>query len=547
MKGRTGSEQTAPPFDKNSEDPRYQALEVLYEVEMCGEPVLDWDELSEDKLPKARRIVRGVAAENHRIDAIIEKAAQDWKATRMPPIDLAILRMAVYELLHHSRTPVAVVISEAVRIAGEFSTEHSSRFVNGVLATVAGWIRPDHDAEAVLQRKSPFAARRRRRATAGLLVTADGEVFGGWSVGSRGTTVGEVVLNTAMSGYQEVFTDPSYAGQIVVMTAPHIGNYGVTDLDSQAPRPAAAGVVMRSYSHRFSSWRAEGDLSDFLTGQGMVAVTGIDTRRLTRHIRERGAMPAAMGTGLSAADLADMASSAPAMAGQDLASAVSTAASYTVGAKGAARGKVVAIDLGIKRDILDQLTSRGLDVEVMPCSVSAAEVMKARPDGVFLSNGPGDPEPLRTVITTLRGILGKIPVFGICLGQQVMGLALGAATYKLPFGHHGGNHPVRRLGDGKVEITSQNHGFAVDLWSLSEHPAPPRKGLVTPRLLPAEVASDFGVVVPTHQNLNDGTLEGLECRDVSAFSVQYHPEAAPGPRDALGLFDDFLRLMDRGV
>lgn len=547
MKGPTGSGETAPPFHETADDPRHQALEVLYEVDMSGEPAVDWDELSEDKLPKARRIVRGVAAESHRIDAIIEKAARDWKAARMPPIDLAVLRMGVYELRHHTRTPVAVIISEAVRIAGKFSTEHSSRFVNGVLATAAAWIRPEHGTPAVGGRESPFGARRRRRTTAGLLVTADGEVFRGWSVGAAGTTVGEVVFNTAMSGYQEVFTDPSYAGQIVVMTAPHIGNYGVTDRDSQAPRPAAAGVVMRSYSHRYSSWRAEGDLSDFLSDQGIVAVTGIDTRRLTRHIRDQGAMPAAMGDSTSAAELAGMAASAPVMVGQDLASEVSTAQSYTVGAAGPARGRVVAIDLGIKRDILDQLAARGLDVEVMPSRVSATEIMECRPDGVFLSNGPGDPEPLHTVISTLRGILGKTPVFGICLGQQVMGLALGANTYKLPFGHHGGNHPVRRLGDGKVEITSQNHGFAVDLWSLAERPAPPREGLVTPRLLPTEVESDFGAVVPTHQNLNDGTLEGLECRDVPAFSVQYHPEAAPGPRDALGLFDDFLRLMDRGV
>lgn len=546
MKGQPGSEETAPPFFGSRHDPRHQALEVLYGMDMSGGSATELGELLADKLPKARRIVRGVAADTDRIDAIIERAAQDWKATRMPPIDLAILRMAVYELRRHSRTTVAVIISEAVRIAGEFSTAHSSRFVNGVLGTVAGWIRPVHDAPAA-QAAGPFGVRRRRRSTAGLLVTADGEVFRGWSVGSSGTTVGEVVFNTAMSGYQEVFTDPSYAGQIVVMTAPHIGNYGVTDLDSQAGRPAAAGVVMRSYSHRYSSWRAEGDLSDFLSDHGMVAVSGIDTRRLTRHIRERGAMPAAMGDGVSAAELADMAASAPKMVGQDLASGVSTAGSYTVGAHGSSRGKVVAIDLGIKRDILDQMAGRGLDVEVVPSGVSAAQILEYRPDGVFLSNGPGDPEPLETVITTLRGILGKTPVFGICLGQQVMGLALGAATYKMPFGHHGGNHPVRRLEDGRVEITSQNHGFSVDLWSLAGRPAPSRKGLVTSELLPPEVESEFGMVVPTHQNLNDGTLEGLECREVPAFSVQYHPEAAPGPRDAVGLFDDFVRLMDRGV
>ena len=551
MKGPSESEETAGPFlnlpDPLSEDPRYQALEVLYELDMSGEGPSDVEGLLDNKEPKTRRIVRGVMAEVDMIDAAVERAAPRWKSARMPAVDRAILRMAVYELRHLSRTPVAVIISEAVRIAGEFSTEHSSRFVNGVLATLADWIRPDPAPSASGAGRGPFSARRRRRVTPGLLVTADGEVFGGWSVGALGTTVGEVVFNTAMSGYQEVFTDPSYAGQVVVMTAPHIGNYGVTDLDSQAVAPAAAGVVMRSYSHRYSNWRAEGELSGFFTHHGMVAITGIDTRRLTRHIREQGAMPAAMGSGVTADELAEMAAAAPVMEGQDLASAVSTVQGYTVGAVGAARGKVAAIDLGIKRDIVDQLSERGLEVEVMPSRVTAAEVLATRPDGVFLSNGPGDPEPLGKVIETVRGLMGKVPVFGICLGQQVMGLALGARTYKLPFGHHGGNHPVRRLADGRVEITSQNHGFTVDLWSLTDHSAPTRKGLVTPGLLPDEVDSDFGVVVPTHQNLNDGTLEGMECREVPAFSVQYHPEAAPGPRDALGLFDDFLQLMDRGV
>ena len=463
----------------------------------------------------------------------------------MPAVDLTVLRMAVYELRHHSRTPVAVIISEAVRMAGEYSTERSGRFVNGVLATLAARIRPDEAARPVQTPSGSSASR--RRAEQALLVTADGEVFRGWSVGDSGATVGEVVFNTAMSGYQEVFTDPSYAGQIVVMTSPHIGNYGVTALDSQSGGPAAAGVVMRAYSRRYSSWRAEGDLSEFFAEHGLVAVAGIDTRRLTRHIRDRGAMPAAMGGGASLRELTEMAAAAPVMVGQDLASAVSTADSYTVSSSGATRGTVVAIDLGIKRDIVEHLTRRGLEVRVMPSGASASDILEAGPDGVFLSNGPGDPEPLKAAITTIRGILGKTPVFGICLGQQVLGLALGADTYKLPFGHHGGNHPVRRLSDGKVEITSQNHGFAVDLWSLSSGSAPARKGLVTPKLLPEVVESEFGAIVPTHQNLNDGTLEGMECRDIPAFAVQYHPEAAPGPRDAVGLFDEFLRLMDRGV
>ena len=238
---------------------------------------------------------------------------------------------------------------------------------------------------------------------------------------------------------------------------------------------------MRAYSRRYSSWRAEGDLSGFFREHGLVALAGIDTRRLTRHIRERGAMPAAMGGGASVRELTEMAAAAPVMTGQDLASAVSTADSYTVSPAGATRGRVVAIDLGIKRDILEHLTGRGLEVRVMPSGVRSSEILANEPDGVFLSNGPGDPEPLGSVITSVRGILGRTPVFGICLGQQVLGLALGARTYKLPFGHHGGNHPVRRLADNRVEITSQNHGFAVDLWSLSADSPPGREGLVTPR------------------------------------------------------------------
>ena len=544
MNSQPGSEVT-PEFFDSSDDPRHQALRILYEMAMSDGPGTGHDELLEGKLPKASLIVRGVLADAENIDYLIERAAQGWKVARMPAVDLTVLRMAVYELRHHSRTSVAVIISEAVRIAGEYSTERSGRFVNGVLATLAARIRPDEVARPVPASSGPLPSR--RRAEQALLVTADGEVFRGWSVGASGTTVGEVVFNTAMSGYQEVFTDPSYAGQIVVMTSPHIGNYGVTALDSQAGRSAAAGVVMRAYSRRYSSWRAEGDLSEFFGEHGLVAVAGIDTRRLTRHIRERGAMPAAMGGGASVRELNEMAAAAPVMVGQDLASGVSTTDSYTVSPSGAIRGKVVAIDLGIKRDILEHLTRRGLEVRVMPSGVSASDILEAGPDGVFLSNGPGDPEPLKAVIATLRGILGKTPVFGICLGQQVLGLALGAGTYKLPFGHHGGNHPVRRLSDSRVEITSQNHGFAVDLWSLSSGSAPARKGLVTPELLPAVVESEFGAIAPTHQNLNDGTLEGMECRDIPAFAVQYHPEAAPGPRDAVGLFDDFLRLIDRGV
>ena len=260
----------------------------------------------------------------------------------------------------------------------------------------------------------------------------------------------------------------------------------------------------------------------------MAALADIDTRRLTRHIRDRGAMPVAIGHDIDTRDLAAMAAAAPTMDGQDLASTVTTSEPYRVDPEGAAIGRVVALDLGMKRDIGRQLAARGLEVQVLPASSDATAILDLDPTGVFLSNGPGDPEPLEHQVATVRSLLGKVPIFGICLGHQVLGLALGASTFKLPFGHHGGNHPVRRLDDGRVAITSQNHGFAVDLWSLTDEVAPVREGLPGPDLLPSSVSSDFGEVASTHQNLNDGTLEGMACRDVAAFSVQYHPRP---PRD----------------
>ncbi len=380
--------------------------------------------------------------------------------------------------------------------------------------------------------------------TKAALVMADGQSFVGRSVGADGAAVGEVVFNTAMTGYQEILSDPSYAGQVVVMTMPHIGNYGVTADDDQSAKPAARGLVVRSISRRHSNWRADGSLSAYLRDAGVVAIADVDTRKLTRHIRDRGAMPVAIGVDVDTVELAEMAASSPSMVGQDLASGVSTPQAYEVPAVGESIGRVVAIDLGMKRDIHRQLAARGLDVTVVPARTSVSEILALEPSGVFLSNGPGDPEPLVRQIEAIRGVLGKVPVFGICLGHQVLGLALGASTFKLPFGHHGANHPVKRLSDGTVSITSQNHGFAVDLWSLSGDERPEVEGLAGPELLPGEVEGPFGTIRSTHQNLNDGTLEGMSCVDIPAFSVQYHPEAAPGPRDAVRLFDEFVELMD---
>ena len=382
------------------------------------------------------------------------------------------------------------------------------------------------------------------KATPALLATADGEVFRGRSVGVDGVVTGEAVFNTSMTGYQEILTDPSYAGQIVVMTSSHVGNYGVSSLDNQSKSPSVSGFVMRAMSRRHSNWRAEGSLASVFHDHGVVAVTDIDTRRLTRHLRDQGAMPVAMGAGVTEKELIDSAAAAPRMEGRDLASTVTTSQPYRVPAEGESRGLVAAIDLGMKTDILRNLTSRGYDVEVVPATTAAAEVLDLSPTGVFISNGPGDPEPLTTTASTIRGLLGMVPVFGICLGHQVLGLAIGARTYKLPFGHHGGNHPVRRLDDGRVEITAQNHGFSVDLWSLTNDVPPRRSGLVEPELLPGRVDTQFGPVRPTHQNLNDGTLEGMVLEDVPAFSVQYHPEAAPGPSDARQLFDRFAEMLE---
>ena len=349
-----------------------------------------------------------------------------------------------------------------------------------------------------------------------LLVLADGTVFEGEAAGAKppgGVTSGEAVFNTVMAGYQEVITDPSYAGQVIAFTYPHIGNYGVTADDDESRRPFCRGVVVRDMARRPSNWRSTGDLSSFLARHGVPAITGVDTRRLTRHLREVGSMPCAFGTA-DERTLKEAAAAEPGTEGLDLVAAVTTPKPYTVG-DGPLR--VVAYDYGIKRNILRHLGAMAT-VEVVPASTPASEVLARSPDGVFLSNGPGDPAAVGGAAENIRALLGRVPVFGICLGHQLLGAALGARTYKLKFGHHGGNHPVRRLAGGSVEITSQNHNYAVAEDSLTG----------------ADVS---------HVNLNDGVVEGLRCREVSAFSVQYHPEASPGPHDAGYLFAEFEELM----
>jgi len=367
------------------------------------------------------------------------------------------------------------------------------------------------------------------------LALEDGRIFRGRSFGAPGRRTGEVVFNTSMTGYQEILTDPSYCGQIVVMTYPLIGNCGVNDEDGESAAPRVEGLCVRESSQLHSNWRSRKDLPQYLRENRIPGVTEIDTRALTRHIRSQGAMRGALVSGTGTAEEAvRLARSAPRLGDLDLVSRVTCAAPYSwrerrddtwrLGpgtASTAGRRRVVAYDFGIKRNILRHLVDLGCDVTVVPATWPAEDTLALKPDGVFLSNGPGDPEAAGVAVDVVRSLLGKIPLFGICLGHQILGLALGGATYKLKFGHRGANHPVQDQRTRKIAITSQNHGYAVDARSLPS------------------------AVEVTHINLNDGTCEGFRHREVPMFAVQYHPEAAPGPHDAGGLFRDFLSLISQ--
>ncbi len=369
-----------------------------------------------------------------------------------------------------------------------------------------------------------------------ILALEDGTVFEGRSVGAPTEHTGEVVFNTAITGYQEVFTDPSYAGQIVILTNPQIGNYGANPSDSEAARPYIEGLVVREFSPIASNWRSRQQAEEFLSAAQIPVVEGIDTRSLVRHLRSCGVMRGVLsGTGGDPNELVEKARCSPSMSGLDLATRVSTPTAYAwnqpvepcspsepAPAPAEPRFHVVAYDFGIKRNILRRLVQCGCRVTVVPAGTTAEDTLALAPDGVFLSNGPGDPEPLQFQAAQVRKLIGRKPIFGICLGHQILALALGGRTFKLKFGHRGANHPVLNRVTNKVEITSHNHGFAVDPDSL-----------------------DQNVIEITHMNLNDETLEGFRHRQQPVFCVQYHPEAAPGPHDSRYLFDDFIRLMER--
>ena len=530
---------------------RERAIAFLYEAQIKQTSPLDL--LAQQNVPPGdfvTALLEGVSERQSEIDALINAHSEQWRAERLAQVDLTVLRLAVYEMCFCDDIPVAVAIDEAVELAKEYSTEDSSRFVNGVLSGVLA-ATEDSDEETLGETEEmaktaadkAFARPSRLAAKPGMLVLRDGEVFHGELLGAKlsddaadaeSFVAGEVVFNTALTGYQEIITDPSYAGQIIAFTYPHIGNYGTAAHDSESWSVACRGVIVRDLARLPSNWRSERSLEASLREAGIAVLSGVDTRRLTRHIRDEGAMTGAFGPS-DRSDamgvLLEAAKREPGTSGVDLVAEVTSQEPWFadkrladerlgLAASAAPRWKIVALDFGIKRTILRQL-SQIAEVEVVPASASASDILAREPEGVFLSNGPGDPAAVPYASATVGDLLGTVPIFGICLGHQILAQALGAEIVKLPFGHHGGNHPVQNCSTGEIEITAQNHNFSV---------APP--GIA---------AASFSI---THLNLNDGTVEGLRAEDAPAFGVQYHPEAGPGPHDSRYLFKEFAELLE---
>ena len=511
---------------------RERAIAFLYEAQIKQTSPLDL--LEQQNVPPAdfaTALVEGVSKHQSEIDALINAHSEQWRAERLAQVDLAVLRLAVYEMRFCDDIPVAVAIDEAVELAKEYSTEDSSRFVNGVLSGVlAGMEGSKGDiARSVSGRGA---------AQPGMLVLRDGEAFHGELRGAvlsdgvaagKSFVAGEVVFNTALTGYQEIITDPSYAGQIIAFTYPHIGNYGTVGDDSESWSAACRGVIVRDLARLPSNWRSEQSLETSLREAGIAVLSGVDTRRLTRHIRDEGAMTGAFGPSESADAMGVLLEAAKRELGTsevDLVAEVTSSEPWFaderlgLAASATPRWKIVALDFGIKRTILRQL-SQIAEVEVLPASASASDILAREPEGIFLSNGPGDPTAVPYASATVGELLGAVPIFGICLGHQILAQALGAEIVKLPFGHHGGNHPVQNCSTGEIEITAQNHNFSV---------APP-----------SLASASFTI---THLNLNDGTVEGLRAEEALAFGVQYHPEAGPGPHDSRYLFAEFADLLE---